>query len=65
MRELGLEGARGRRRRPRTTIPAPAGLQPADLVGRDFTAPAPNRRWVADITYSDTASGFAYYRFHH
>ena len=50
MRELGLEGARGRRRRPRTTVPAPPGQQPADLVGRDFTAPAPNRRWVADIT---------------
>lgn len=63
MRELGLEGARGRRRKPRTTVPAPPGQQPADLVGRDFTAPAPNRRWVADITYTDTASGFAYTAF--
>jgi putative transposase len=63
MRELGIEGAAGRRKKPRTTIPAPAGQQPADLVGRDFTAPAPNRRWVADITYTDTASGFAYTAF--
>ena len=63
MRELGLEGATGRRRKPRTTIPAPAGQQPADLVRRDFTAPAPNRRWVAGITYTDTASGFAYIAF--
>jgi putative transposase len=61
--ELGVEGAVGRRRRPRATVPAPAGQQPADLVKRDFTAPAPNRRRVADITYSDTGSGFAYTAF--
>jgi putative transposase len=63
MRELGIEGAAGRRKQPRTTVPAAAGQQPADLVRRDFTAPAPNRRWVADITYTDTASGFAYTAF--
>jgi putative transposase len=63
MRELGIEGAAGRRKKPRTTIPAAAGQQPADLVRRDFTAPALNRRWVADITYTDTASGFAYTAF--
>ena len=65
MREVGIEGARGKRKNPRTTVPAPAGQQPADLVRRDFTAPAPNRRWVADITYSDTASGFCLYRVYH
>jgi putative transposase len=50
MRELGLAGAvRGRSRR--TTVPAgPATARPADLLARDFTAAAPNRRWVADIT---------------
>ena len=63
MRELGIEGAAARRKKPRTTVPAPAGQQPADLVRRDFTAPAPNRRWVADITYTDTACGFAYTAF--
>jgi putative transposase len=63
MRELGLQGAAGRRKKPRTTIPAPAGQQPADLVRRNFTAPAPNRRWVAGITYTDTACGFAYTAF--
>jgi putative transposase len=62
MRELGIEGAAARRRKPRTTVPATAG-QPADLVRRDFTAPAPNRRWVADITYTGTAGGFAYTAF--
>jgi len=64
MRELGLHGAVGRRKKPRTTVPAPAGQQrPADLVRRNFTAPAPNRRWVADITYVDTQDGFAYTAF--
>jgi putative transposase len=63
MRELGIEGAAARRRKPRTTMPAAPGQRPADLVRRDFTAAAPNRRWVADITYTGTASGFAYTAF--
>jgi transposase InsO family protein len=50
MREMGLEGLRARKKRPRTTVPGPAGQErPSDLLERDFTAPAPNRRWVADI----------------
>jgi putative transposase len=63
MRDLGLRGAvRGRPKR--TTIPAddPA-LRPADLVDRDFTATAPNRLWVADLTYVRTWSGFVYVAF--
>ena len=64
MREMGIAGARSRRKRPRTTMPGPAGQErPSDLVGRDFTAPAPNRRWVADITYVETAAGFVYAAF--
>jgi putative transposase len=63
MRQAGLAGAvRGRTRR--TTVPAgPAAARPGDLLARDFTAPAPNRRWVADITYVATWSGFAYAAF--
>jgi putative transposase len=51
MRAGGLSGAvRGKGKR--TTVPAEASAgRPADLLERDFTAPAPNRRWVADITY--------------
>jgi putative transposase len=64
MGELGIAGAAARKRRPRTTVPAPAGQdRPSDLLERDFTAPAPNRRWVADITYVDTARGFVYAAF--
>jgi putative transposase len=34
-----------------------------DLVSRDFTAPAPNHLWVADITYVKTHSGWVYAAF--
>src|SRR5207237_9307193 len=37
--------------------------RPADLVQRDFRAPAPNRLWVADLTYVRTWAGFAYVAF--
>ena len=64
MREMGLEGLRARKKRPRTTVPGPAGQErPSDLLERDFTAESPNRRWVADITYVDTYSGFVYAAF--
>ena len=63
MRDLGIRGA-ARERRRRTTIPGePAAARPADLVDREFTAPAPNRLWVADLTYVATWSGFAYVAF--
>ena len=62
MAELGLSGAvRGKVKR--TTITDPAGPRPADLVGRQFGPPAPNRLWVADLTYVSTWSGFAYVAF--
>jgi putative transposase len=54
MRELGIAGVAARRKKPRTTVPDQSGQRPADLLRREFTAPAPNRRWVADITYVDT-----------
>ena len=65
MRALGLRGVT-RGRRARTTVAATGLLaqqRPADLLDRDFTAPAPNRRWVADITYVATWSGFVYVAF--
>lgn len=63
MRGAGLQGAvRGKTRR--TTIPDDQAAQrPADLLQRDFTASAPNRRWVADFTYVPTWSGVVYVAF--
>ena len=60
---LGIAGVSARRKKPRTTVPDAGPGRPADLLERDFTAPAPNRRWVADITYVPTACGFAYTAF--
>jgi putative transposase len=62
MRAAGLRGVR-RGKTPRTTRPAPDPDQRADLVKRVFTADAPNRLWVADITYVGTVSGWVYASF--
>ncbi|MFE2374623.1 IS3 family transposase [Streptomyces sp. NPDC059398] len=50
MRATGIEGVRLRRRH-RTTVPDPAAAKAPDLIGRDFTAQAPNAKYVGDITY--------------
>ncbi len=62
MRLVGLAGAT-RTKRTRTTRPAPAGQRPADLVNRTFAAAAPNRLWLADLTYVWTRTGFVYTAF--
>ncbi len=59
MRAAGLS-ARGPRRAVRTTDSRHALPVAANLLGRDFTAPAPDRRWAADITYVPTAEGWLY-----
>jgi putative transposase len=59
MRAAGLQGCH-RRKGPRTTRRARDGAPVNDLVHRDFTAPAPNRLWMADITYVPTWAGFLY-----
>lgn len=62
MAELGLRGVT-RLKRVRTTTPAPESQRPADLVERVFTATAPDRLWVADLTYVWTPGGFCYAAF--
>jgi transposase InsO family protein len=62
MRQAGLAG-RVRGKGKRTTIPDETAPRPMDLVDRNFTAPAPNVLWIADITYVSTWSGFAYTAF--
>lgn len=56
MHEHGIRGYQ-KRRRVRTTVPEPSGQKAPDLLGRDFTAPAPNQRYVGDITYLPLADG--------
>jgi putative transposase len=64
MREMGIGGSKAVRKKPRTAVPAPAGTErPSDWLERDFTADAPNRRWVAGITCVETVRGFVYTAF--
>lgn len=62
MRALGLAGVPNARST-RTTTPVPGRPCPLDALQRDFTAPAPDTRWVADITYVATWTGFVYVAF--
>ena len=62
MTAQGLIGVvRGKKKR--TTVPDETAPRPTDLVKRNFTAEAPNRLWVADLTYVSTWSGFCYVAF--
>lgn len=62
MRRAGLQGIR-RGRKAITTQPTREPDLRADLVERDFNADAPNRLWVADITYVRILAGFCYVAF--
>ena len=59
MRELGLVACQPRPWRPSTTQQGAAGPIP-DLVNRDFSADAPGRKMVGDITYIPTWEGWVY-----
>lgn len=62
MRALGLARVSNARSTTTTRQPKTASY-PGDLVKRDFTADTPDTRWVADITYVPTWSGFVYVAF--
>lgn len=59
MRELGLVPCQPRPWRA-TTIADDAALTTPDLLARDFTADAPGRKLVSDLTYVHTWAGFLY-----
>ena len=49
-----------RRRAPRTTQRDPQAQPAPNLLDQDFSSPAPDRKWVSDFTYIDTAEGWLY-----
>jgi len=54
-----------RARARRSRLPADTGERPvnalaATMLDRQFEAPVPNRKWVADFTYIWTAEGWLY-----
>jgi len=59
MGELGLRGA-CKRRFVRTTDSNHDGPVAPNLLERDFTATAPNQKWVADLSYVGTLEGWLY-----
>lgn len=59
MREAGISGLIDKKHKA-TTIRVPGVRVADDLLDRDFTATAPNQRWVADITYLRTWEGWLY-----
>ena len=63
MRQLGLAGASRGKAFTTTTVTNDRLDRPADLVERKFRAPAPNRLWVADLTYVKTFAGWVYVAF--
>jgi len=53
----GLQGAFLRKRWRCSTRQDPTATPAPDLVNRDFTAPEPNRLWVADLSRIPTGEG--------
>ena len=60
MRELGLQSRVRKAFTPTTTQVDPTKSPAPNSLNRDFTATAPNRKWVSDITYLATAQGWVY-----
>lgn len=57
MKDLGIRGCKRGRTWIKTTTGDEMLSRPADLVDREFSAEAPNRLWVADITGASEISG--------
>jgi putative transposase len=60
MREMGLKSRVSRAFTPTTTQVDPTRAPAPNSLAQDFTAKAPNRKWVTDITYLSTATGWVY-----
>lgn len=60
MRELGLQSRICKAFRPTTTQADPSRRPAQNLLNQDFSANAPNSKWVTDITYLPTDQGWVY-----
>ena len=60
MRHQALRARPRRRRVPADAGPLSPGVVSPNVLNRQFDAPAPNRKWVADFTYLWTAEGWLY-----
>jgi len=60
MRARGIRAKTKKKFVPRTTDSAHAGPVAGNLLGRDFAAGRPDRKWAADVTYVRTDEGWLY-----
>lgn len=60
MRQLGLTSCVCKAFKPTTTQADPTKQPAENKLAQDFTADEPNRKWVTDITYLPTATGWVY-----
>jgi len=63
MKTHGIVGAKRRGKPWRTTKPDPQASRRPDLVQGDFDVDAPNRLWVADLTYLRSWDGLGFFAF--
>lgn len=60
MKTLNIQSCTSKTFKPTTTQVDPSKQAAANVLGQDFTANAPNEKWVSDITYLPTDQGFCY-----
>ena len=60
MQDLGIKSRVSRKFKPTTTESDPTKKPAPNILSQDFKANAPNRKWVADITYLPTLTGWVY-----
>jgi putative transposase len=60
MREMCLKSRVSKKFKPTTTVTDPTRQPAPNVLDQDFTAKAPNQKWVADITYLPTGTGWVY-----
>jgi transposase InsO family protein len=60
MRLKQMVARKAHKRAPHTTQRDPQAMPAPKLLNQDFASPAPDRKWVSDITYIDTAEGWLY-----
>jgi putative transposase len=63
MRAHGIQGAKRRGKKWRTTMPDPDAQRRPDLVNRQFTASEPDRLWVGDLSDLRCWEGVVYFAF--
>jgi putative transposase len=60
MRLRGIVGLKRRNYHPVTTQRQPEAVPAPNLLNQEFSATAPNQKWVSDFTYIETGEGWLY-----